>query len=120
MLNKKILNFGVDILAIIIVVLLSKHFYKGKDKRPYINENSYPVKASEWILDNLDINNMKLFNEYNTKKDKKLIGEVFDFKKVRAKGGPGGDGGKKPGSKRNTRLCHFKYFIFFYNIPNTI
>ena len=24
----------------------------------------------------------------NTKKDKKLIGEVFDFKKVKAKGGP--------------------------------
>ena len=27
----------------------------------------------------------------NTKKDKKLIGEVFDFKKVKAKGGPGGE-----------------------------
>ena len=32
----------------------------------------------------------------NTKKDKKLIGEVFDFKKVKTKGGPGGDGGRKP------------------------
>ena len=40
----------------------------------------------------------------NTKKDKKLIGEVFDFKKVRAKGGPGGDGGRKPGSTNKITL----------------
>ena len=32
----------------------------------------------------------------NTKKDKKLIGEVFDFKKVKTKGGPGGDDRRKP------------------------
>ena len=40
----------------------------------------------------------------NTKKDKKLIGEVFDFKKVKAKGGPGGDGGRKPGTKNKMTL----------------
>ena len=40
----------------------------------------------------------------NTKKDKKLIGEVFDFKKVKAKGGPGGDGGRKPGTKNRMTL----------------
>ena len=40
----------------------------------------------------------------NTKKDKKLIGEVFDFKKVKAKGGPGGDGGRKPGTKNRRTL----------------
>ena len=40
----------------------------------------------------------------NTKKDKKLIGEVFDFKKVKVKGGPGGDGGRKPGSTNKITL----------------
>ena len=40
----------------------------------------------------------------NTKKDKKLIGEVFDFKKVKAKGGPGDDGGRKPGTKNRMTL----------------
>ena len=42
--------------------------------------------------------NIKLlkYKVINTKKDKKLIGEVFDFKKVKTKGGPGGDGGRKP------------------------
>ena len=39
----------------------------------------------------------------NTKKDKKLIGEVFDFKKVKTKGGPG-DGGRKPGSTNKITL----------------
>ena len=39
----------------------------------------------------------------NTKKDKKLIGEVFDFKKVKTKGGPG-DGGRKPGTKNKMTL----------------
>ena len=40
----------------------------------------------------------------NTKKDKKLIGEVFDFKKVKSKGGPGGNGGRKPGSTNKITL----------------
>ena len=31
----------------------------------YVNEATYPVKASEWILENLDIANMKIYNEYN-------------------------------------------------------
>ncbi len=41
----------------------------------------------------------------NTKKNKNLIGEVFDFKKVKAKGGPGGDGGRKPGSTNKITLA---------------
>jgi len=41
----------------------------------------------------------------NTKKDKKLIGEVFDFKKVKAKGGPDADGGRKPGSTNKITLA---------------
>ena len=40
----------------------------------------------------------------NTKKDKKLIGEVFDFKKVKGKGGSGGNGGRKPGSTNKITL----------------
>ena len=38
----------------------------------------------------------------NTKKDKKLIGEVFDFKKVKAKGGPGNDR-TPPKKQKSTR-----------------
>ena len=38
----------------------------------------------------------------NTKKNKNLIGEVFDFKKVKVKGGSVGDGGKKPPKKQKS------------------
>ncbi len=31
----------------------------------YIDEGSYPTKASDWILSNLDLKNIKLYNEYN-------------------------------------------------------
>ena len=46
----------------------------------------------------------------NTKKDKKLIGEVFDFKKVKTKGGPG-DGGKKPGNTNKITLAKLSYKV---------
>ena len=35
---------------------------KGQEGWP---SGRYPVKAADWILENLDINNIKLFNEYN-------------------------------------------------------
>ena len=31
----------------------------------YIDESTYPVAASDWILSNLDVKNIKLYNEYN-------------------------------------------------------
>ncbi len=48
-------------------------------------------------------NRVVKYEVINTKKDKKLIGEVFDFKKVKTKGGPG-DGGRKPRSTNKITL----------------
>ena len=31
----------------------------------YVDSRTYPVAASEWILNNLDVKNIKLYNEYN-------------------------------------------------------
>lgn len=31
----------------------------------YVDEATYPVEAATWILNNLDINNIKIYNEYN-------------------------------------------------------
>ena len=52
-------------LLVLIVILVSVLFYKDKTDDHFVNESSYPVAAANYILDNLDINNMKLFNEYN-------------------------------------------------------
>ena len=32
---------------------------------PFINSASYPVEAANYILENIDMYNMKLYNEYN-------------------------------------------------------
>ena len=48
-----------------IVIIMSIENLKKKMKTKYVNESTYPVKAADWILENLDINNIKLYNEYN-------------------------------------------------------
>ena len=53
------------ILTILIVILLSFVMYRDKIDDHFVNEASYPVQASDYILQNLDIENMRLFNEYN-------------------------------------------------------
>jgi len=51
--------------TIAIVLILCINMYKPKIGNKYINEKSYPVDAATYILDNLDIENMRLYNEYN-------------------------------------------------------
>ena len=53
------------IITIVIVALMCIVMIKPKLKEKFINENKYPVEASTWILENLDVENMKLYNEYN-------------------------------------------------------
>lgn len=53
------------ILTILFVVLISIYFYKDKIDDNYINTSSYPVDAAEYIKENLDVQNIKLFNDYN-------------------------------------------------------
>lgn len=36
-----------------------------KSNTTYINESSYPVEAATWMLENLDLSTIKLYNEYN-------------------------------------------------------
>ena len=50
-----------------LALIIAISYYIGKDKLDdnYINSSSYPVEASNYILNNLDINNMRLYNEYN-------------------------------------------------------
>ena len=40
-------------------------FVEKKKNNSYVSESSYPVQAADWILENLDVKNIKLFNEYN-------------------------------------------------------
>lgn len=53
------------VLTVLIVVLLSFIMYKDKMDDEFINKSSYPVEAADYILNNLNVNEMRLFNEYN-------------------------------------------------------
>ena len=53
------------ILTILVVVFVSALIFKGKANDKFINESSYPVKAADYIINNLDLDNIHLFNEYN-------------------------------------------------------
>lgn len=66
---KKIQNFMTGILgqaiSVIIILCISLLMLKPKMNDKFVDENSYPVKACDFILENLDVNNIKLYNEYN-------------------------------------------------------
>jgi len=51
--------------TIAIVLILCLSMYKPKIGNQYVNEKAYPIDASKFILENLDIENIKLYNEYN-------------------------------------------------------
>ncbi len=51
--------------TIAIVLILCISMYKPKIGNHFIDERNYPVDASTYILDNLDIKNIRLYNEYN-------------------------------------------------------
>ena len=55
------------ILFVVIFVLVGVKNIKQKleSNEKYINESSYPVAACQYILDNIDLNTAKFYNEYN-------------------------------------------------------
>lgn len=53
------------ITTICLVLIISIANYKPKIKDQFVDESSYPVMAADYILNNLDIENIRLYNEYN-------------------------------------------------------
>ena len=53
------------IITILLAILVAFTLYRGKINNPIVSTSSYPVKACDYILENVDIENMRIFNEYN-------------------------------------------------------
>jgi len=53
------------ILTILLVILVSFLLYKDKIDDKIVSESSYPVEACNYIIENLNLSEMKIFNEYN-------------------------------------------------------
>lgn len=47
------------------LVSFSNYFSKKINEQEYIDETIYPVSAANYIVENIDLKSMKLFNEYN-------------------------------------------------------
>ena len=53
------------IITILLAILVVFTLYRGKINNPIVSTSSYPVKACDYILENIDVENMRIFNEYN-------------------------------------------------------
>lgn len=54
-----------ELVLLLIIFTLAYSLYKPNIKAEYVNEDTYPVAATEWIKNNLDYKNIKLYNDYN-------------------------------------------------------
>lgn len=62
---KKLTTKTGTIFIIIATILYSLIFFIYNGNRPYIDEILYPKKATKWLKQNLDVENIKLYNEYD-------------------------------------------------------
>lgn len=56
--------FG-KIITILLIILLSICIYSTQIKDKFIDDRAYPVKAAEYVKENLNLEEIKLYNEYN-------------------------------------------------------
>ena len=63
--EKLIVKFPYGIITILVVLLLSILLYREKIHNEFVNKSSYPVEASDFIKKNLDLKNIRIYNEYN-------------------------------------------------------
>ena len=65
LLEKLFNTFFGKIVIIALVLLCCTQLLRPKLKDKFIDETVYPTKACDFILNNLQIDNMKIYNEYN-------------------------------------------------------
>lgn len=62
--NKKVKIAIFSILSIYLITFVMYNFSNNYTSE-YVDEKSYPVKATEYILDNIDISKMRIYNHFN-------------------------------------------------------
>ena len=51
--------------TVLFVIMLSAYFFKDNINTQFVNPNSYPVEMAEYIKENLDLDKIHIYNEYN-------------------------------------------------------
>ena len=62
---KTLTNVVGTIIITVIMLGLSYHFAKDKFDDNFVDETTYPVEASNFILENIDLGTSRFYNEYN-------------------------------------------------------
>lgn len=62
--NELVKPYGA-LVTMLLAIFCGLTFYGSKGEEKYINRASYPVEASQFILDNLNVDNIKIYNHYN-------------------------------------------------------
>lgn len=63
--EKVLLNNIIFVIFICLFLSTSFAILSSNNKKDFINSKKYPVELSDYIINNLDLDNIKLFNEYN-------------------------------------------------------
>lgn len=63
--EKLLVKFPYGIIIVLITILLCIFLYREKIDDEFVNKSAYPVEAAEFIKRNLDLNHIRLYNEYN-------------------------------------------------------
>ena len=67
--EKEIVKKLTNVVGILVITatMLVLSYYMAKDKfdDQFVDESTYPVNASQFILKNIDLNNARFYNEYN-------------------------------------------------------
>lgn len=63
--EKKIGKFTTASIIILITLYITLIGYKDISEQKYIYESEFPVKAAEYIKNNIDMENMRLYNHFN-------------------------------------------------------
>ncbi len=52
-------------IVIFFIISFSNYYYNKIYKQEYVDISQYPVSAANYVIDNLDVNEIRLFNEYD-------------------------------------------------------
>ncbi len=73
--NKLNSSYGLLAIILLVCIALSIDNYRYIYKESYVDEKAYPVGASEFILNNIDMKEMRLYNHFN-------FGSYMEFKGI--------------------------------------
>lgn len=75
--KSKLLKIGLIICAILIFVISYGSIFFLNQTNEYVPKSNYPVDACDWILKNVDIEKMRIFNNFN-------YGSYIEFRGIKA------------------------------------